>query len=329
MTEGGIGAVFLALFLGAALILVSGTLFQWIYGLGFGTIKEEPTSYVFAIDDSGSMEESDPDQKRYQAIAEILKNKSADFPYAVYEFSSNASLTRKMAPRSDGGEIVSGTSYGGTAIRGTLTKILEDYKNGTWDGGDQPKIIMLTDGYATDVDFFHSVGSILGDYAKSNITISTVGLGNTDDGLMKNITESTGGIYVSVDEVSQLENAMQSAAIGNSTRDLVTVRYMKRLNALYAALRILFLTILGCIVGFAEAVAYGQKNALQPILLTTGITSLAGALIMELGCGVFHFPDKLLWLILWILFVMLIAPKTKKTGIYTMVSVRGGSDFET
>ena len=78
------------LFVVGAFIL--GTLFEFIYERDFfSEMKgyQEPTSYIFLIDNSGSMNTNDPQAIRYDAIEKIVSKQADDFPYAVYDHAAD------------------------------------------------------------------------------------------------------------------------------------------------------------------------------------------------------------------------------------------------
>lgn len=291
-----------------ALLFGLGALFQFIYGLNLSAKATEPTSYIFVIDDSGSMEGNDPTQQRYAAIETLLADKPADFPYMVYGFSNDVYVIKEMAPVSSGVPHLTGNAYGGTAIKGALERVINDYKSRAWDGGSAPRVIFLTDGAPTDMDFMFQLDPVLRKFASSNVVVSAVGLGDVNDGLMQKIAESTGGVYVQVSDAAELNTAMARASTAHSERDLVSYRHVARLGWLYGVLRVLFLGILGVLLGFACSLAYGVPDSNPIILLTSLIKGLAGGLVMELGTLI-GLPNKLVWLLAWLLFAALIALK--------------------
>lgn len=286
--------------LGLVITFVSAIIFEFLYELNPVQESVEPTSYIFVIDDSGSMTSSDPQQQRYAAIEEIIKDLDQDFPYMIYSFSNDAKIIREMKPVSEGiGEITS-ESNGGTEIKHTLNKILEDYENKVWYDPDYPKVILLTDGYATDLRFFSSIKPTLKDYVKNNISISTVGLGNVDTGLMNNIAQTTGGVFIDVDDASDLTEAMKNAALYTAQRDLLSERTMSKYNVLFGILRILFLTILGTITGSLLIFAYLQDDSMKLIVISSFIEAFIGALVVEFGTAN-SISSDFTWLILWLL----------------------------
>jgi hypothetical protein len=237
-----------------------------------------------------------------------------------------------MGPAVSGEEPLTGYSNGGTAIRGALETVISDYKNGVWDGGDAPKVVLLTDGIATDVSLFSSINNVLGEYVDEGISVSTVGLGAADDRLMTQIAETTGGVYISVADAGELSNAMTTAAATSSSRDLVSSRHMRKLNLLYGLLRILFITLIGTLMGWLIAFAYGNQDSYFVSTAASAVFSLIGTLIMEIFTGLIHFNDRFVWLILWIFVALTILLKRYVRGIraadlYQMDNQMYGQDY--
>lgn len=294
---------------GTVLVFVAALIFQWLYGLDFGKVEVGPSSYIFVIDESGSMEESDPNGLRYKAIEDVLADRPDDFQYMIYGFANDCHIIREMAPKSAGLEEIPNTYEGGTSIYLTLNQLLSDYDNKVWQGGNSPKVILLTDGYATDLGGLFSgynLSKVLKNYSKNRISVSTVGLLYADESLMETIARKTGGIFINVDNVSQLSEALNTAAKNYTSRDLLSARTQANLNFLYGLMRIVFLTLLGAAIGFIGAVAYGSQDSSTTIVVSSAIESLIGSILMEIGIEVFGFGSKIMWLILWILFALLI-----------------------
>ena len=289
--------------------LILGTLFEFIYEMNFFEGKkgyQEPTSYVFLIDNSGSMDSSDPENVRYAAITQIISGKEDSFPYAVYGFSNGVEVMRELAPISAGNNELTGIASGGTEIRGTLTRLYEEYENGLKDQlGEAPKFLLLSDGYATDIGWFSSINKILKEYAKTNIEISTVGLGEADDELMQQIADDTGGVYISVNDVNQLEQSM-SQAISKSgankyARTLYTLRNVPSLNFLYALMRIVFTAILGVGISCSMLFATGKGDDSDKIVTTSIITGVLAGLALELLINGIPLPPNLVRYLYFIL----------------------------
>lgn len=305
----------------AGILLLSMTL-EFIYELNPKFKAIEPTSYIFVIDESGSMSGNDSTGLRYDAIPEIMEAEEAGFPYMVYTFSNDTQIVRNMGPLEDEYEPIPVNSDGGTAIYGTILQILKDYKDGIWDGGTNPKVIFLTDGAATDLSngFLWFKGnmpefnSALEEYNDLGINISTVGLGLVDREIMTKMAETTGGVFVNIQNATDLASAMKTAATSYSDRDLLSIRYMKRLDALYGVLRILFLTIIGTAIGSLMLLSYMEESSIPVIVVTSIFGSLIGSILFEIGLKIGIF-QSLLWLVLWFLFSLTLGyvyPKTKQ-----------------
>lgn len=295
---------------GGIAVFLLAMLFQWIYGLNFYEKMMEPSSYIFVIDDSGSMEQNDPDRLRYSAIEEILKDVPDEFPYMIYSFSDQAQIVRDMKPKTDGiGELPSYSS-GGTAIKTVLDQVIDDYNKGIWKDDKSPKVILLTDGYATDIRSFHSINEEMKQYVKNGITISTVGLGSVDQELMQQIAKTTGGVYMDVTDASMLKEAMHKAATQYSSRDLISTRYNHAMNIRYGIMRIVFLTILGILIGGMMIIVYTQESSAKLIGISSVIKAFIGAICMEFltSIGIY---DKIAWFLLWILIACTIATMEK------------------
>ena len=288
-------------------VLVMGL--EFVYECNPNIKSIEPTSYIFVIDESGSMSGNDPGGLRYEAIPEIMKAAEEGFPYMVYTFSDDTQIIRDMASLDAEYEPIPVNSDGGTAICGTILRILQDYKNGVWDGGSHPKVVFLTDGSATDLSngflWFRGkmpeVNAALEEYYNLGINISTVGLGSVDREIMTKMAETTGGVFVNIQNASDLASAMKTAASSYSDRNLLSIRYMKRWDTLYGFLRILFLTIIGTVIGSLMLLAYMEDSSIPIIIVSSIICSFIGSVLFEIGLkiGVYQ---SLLWIVLWALF---------------------------
>lgn len=123
------------------MISILATLLEFLYELSPEHKEIEASSYVFILDESGSMNSNDPSGLRYKAISEIMREERNDLPYMVYTFSDNARIVRNMGPLETDYNEIPVTSDGGTSIFGTVIQVLNDYKDEVWNGGPTPKII--------------------------------------------------------------------------------------------------------------------------------------------------------------------------------------------
>lgn len=171
------------------MLLILGILFEFIYELDFSSVRTVADNYVFAIDNSGSMQDNDPNQERVAAIKQLLSNRDEDVEFAVYTFSEDIRCIREMMPVSAGIEDFTTEPNGGTPIVGVLGKIMDDMESGALPYDEGTQVILLTDGYATDNGFFDfRLNKILKKYNSKKVSVSTVGLGSVDENMLNDIS---------------------------------------------------------------------------------------------------------------------------------------------
>lgn len=249
-----------------------------------------PTSYIFLLDESGSMDGNDPNLERYNAVNAMMSSLGVDTPYAVYMFASKVACVHPMAPYSQGtfagAQVMNGeldnALGGGTAIRAGLEGIINDYYGGLLtNAGAAPRVILLSDGFSGDMRMGGG-NQVLQSFRDAGITISCVGLGSDDQNLMKRISKKTGGGYVHLENAQDLAVAFTNAANIQSSRDLYSQRDLVSSEVLYAILRVLFLTLLGAIVVVMKAAAWGASDSHWLIMIVGFIAAFIGALAVEL-----------------------------------------------
>ena len=275
------------------IMLVSMT-FEFIYELEPQRKAIRPTSYVFLMDDSGSMEGNDGDFLRYQAIRPIMENEEKGFPFAIYSFSNDLIEIAPMHPREEQVKdymMPSGRDMSGTAMFTSIETIVEEIQKGNIDGGEHTRIILMSDGSPTDDGIFgKSVSGVLENCVDSGISISTVGLGNgVNKSLMEEIARTTGGVYVQVKDIDQLQSGMEEAAVKSSSRDLLSMRNFSRITALLVFERIVFMGILAFIIG-ASALFISEFHPERYTFYWAIGKSLAAGILIELLIQLFHAP---------------------------------------
>ena len=295
------GAAFAIFAVSLLIVLLATLLFEFIYELGGGYKNVSAGAYAIIIDDSGSMDGSDPTFQRYDAIDIILEDRADDFPYAVYRFSDSTECIRELLPKSDGNQITYGANGGGTSIKGALETVLKDYKSGILANAQNLKVLLLSDGGATDIGFFSPVKNILNEYCENDISISTVGLGSyVDESLMTKIAKSTGGVYLNVADVSNLADAMTVAIESYAKRDLLTYRSALSGNVLLALERILFMGIIGSLIGAGLVLlANGRKQEVSVIIAV--IKGFIAAVILEVSINSVGLGEKLMDCVFFVL----------------------------
>lgn len=289
-----------------AAIFVAAMFLEFLYELNGKSKNTEPTSYIFLMDSSGSMERSDPENQRYEAIQSVISGKEQDFPFAVYSFSNESKLVRPMGPVSQGTEFQMDAPEGGTGIRATLDKLYEDIENGVTDPGENGRVILFSDGYATDVNFFTKakLNGLLKKYARAGISISSVGLGKTDNSLMSKISGKTGGVYINVDNADKLNDAISEAVVLHHSRNLLDYRDYVKLDFLFMLLRFVAIIIIGLLLAGIKTYISEPVLDTQPVLISSLVGSLLASLCVELGMNTLGLPASLMRLLMCIFLSM-------------------------
>ncbi len=278
-------------------------LFEVLYEIEPEVEIKEPDSYIILLDDSGSMEVSDPENKRLSAVSKLVSGKPSNFEYAVYTFSGNVDMIRGMQPKSNGFNPVELKSEGGTALFGSLETVINDISTGKLKMTDSTRVLLLSDGEAGDSPL--SKGKLLRQFVNKNMVISTIGLGEyVDVETMEQIAEYTGGVYVQVDDAEQLDTAMVDASVGRASRNLLGYRGFCRTNTLHAVLRIVFMLIIVGLIYILKIYSYGKYYT--PNVVISAICCVAAALLPEIGLEVLFWNDNVMRVVMCILIAITI-----------------------
>ncbi len=300
------GIIFLVVLL--VFSLLTGT-FEFLYELG-NTDIPEPTSLIFLIDDSGSMEGSE--NYRIQAVNDVMKN--SELPFAVYSFSENAHQLRNMkAYQSElTDQDLAFSSYGGTEIISSINDVLCDLENGTiQNAGEYPKILLVSDGGSTSF----GLHNIARKCRQRMISISSIGMIGSSESLLKKIAESTGGVYVLCTDVTSLGAEFTKAVDYNVDRNLLSERIVYKNDGLYAFLRVFFLLIMALIWSLLKMMLCSENNDFGKMAYVfSAIICFLAALILEVGnsVGVPSAFLRLVFDVLWSLTLGTILIKKKK-----------------
>ena len=281
-------------------------LFEFLYELNPIVLQPtEPTSYIFLIDDSGSMEQNDPHFIRNDAIYDVLQDRDYDFPYAVYSFESDC---RQISPMAKAGTAVQKNygfvSNGLTDILGAIRYVLKDIDNGVLDGGASPRIILLSDGASDQYGY----NGVMSDCIKRNVSISTVGIGSADSEFLQRIAEDTRGTFVWVNDISQLTNAMTTAAntFFSYSRNLLDYRPFVNYDALFAVLRIVFMLILAAGFVLIKVFMFSTFDSKNIALISFIALAAIGALGLEIGINILHVDSGYMRAIMCVFFALLL-----------------------
>ena len=288
--------------------------------------KGSPSSVIFALDDSGSMCESDPEDMRIQIIPEVLARYGDNVPYAVYSFSTGYERIHDIDSAE---ELTTSLLYsdGETEIFAVLDGILRDLESGELKA-ENPRIVLLSDGFPTDVydvvgdsynydtqeeyedAYYEAVdqvyGSLIERYQKKGITISTVGLGQADEQMLRELAEETGGSYANAADVSELKEAMVTAGISRAERNLLGGRRKTGVEIVYIILHILFLSLIGLGVSMLKTEACERMTYVKKLFGISMGCCIAGAVLMEMLLTLLGLNGTLIRLLMCILFTLTI-----------------------
>lgn len=281
------------------IMTISSGLLEFLYEIGGKISPKSATSYIFVIDDSGSMQSNDSSNERKNAIDSIMREMDTQLPYSVYLFNENCQVVKPLSTNVDNDFTLD--SNGGTDIVGALKTVFNDYESQKSIWGASPKVLLLTDGESSSF----GLSKILKKYRKSIITISTVGFGSADSDYLSNIAEKTGGVYISSNQISTLKQSMEQAltSYSDGKRNLLSDRFCEH-DGLYTFLRILFLIIISVMIAIIKSSAMYDTNRQPVYFLVSLLLGILASILMEVLISHVYAPTKLVHLICCILWAV-------------------------
>ena len=126
---------------------ISSGLLEFLYEIGGKISPKSATSYIFVIDDSGSMQSNDSSNERKNAIDSIMREMDTQLPYSVYLFNENCQVVKPLSTNVDNDFTLD--SNGGTDIVGALKTVFNDYESqkSIWEDIGKDIIQVATTGY--------------------------------------------------------------------------------------------------------------------------------------------------------------------------------------
>ena len=294
-----------------AFLLIT-TVFEFLYELGKEEIPE-PTSLVFLIDDSGSMKGNEAD--RVKALNEVMKN--SNLPFAVYSFADDAKLLRNMEVYQTDitEENLNFASFGGTNIIPSINYVLEDLDNGVINNaGHSPKILLVSDGGSSLLGLRSTAKK-----CKSRmVSISSIGMQGSSEAPLKRIAASTGGVYVSCNDVTLLGDDLIKAIASDESRNLLSKRIIFKNDWIYAILRILFLSLMGVLWSFLKMMMLSESKELcRKMFVCSLIFCIIGTCIIEVGFAN-EIPAillRLIFVVMWAITIGTLPPKNNVSDL--------------
>lgn len=291
----------------AVVVFAVGCLCEFIYEWNSAYAPIAFDDYVFAIDDSESMLQTDPFELRYSALEGLLDTLDEDQCVGLVRFNETVYSSVEMveldeAQRTRLSEnLATPRSIGGTDIYGALTASLDMYRSAAMPKR-VPVVVLLSDGFNSDGHSDARFNKIVKDFLKEGVTISTVSLGpNADEALLEDLAQATGGQYFKVEEADDLAQAFQQVSTTVTYRCLFSPRPgVQRWNVLYMVLRVLFLSLPGILIGLFIFLLLQSRLANRQLLVSSAAGLLAG-LVMEAGTF-FFLPLMIVQPLSWTLY---------------------------
>lgn len=266
-------------------------LFEYLYELGGNktkVTKGDDAQYVFLVDDSSSMYQdgnNDPDDRRYDAIEEIICNmEPATDRFAVYAFSNEVKRITEMGSENSKDYKFKPADIfnGGTMMISSIEYIIEEVCE---DPEIQTRIIVLTDGVPGDSHIYDEVKASCKD---KNVSVSSVGFGRPDEAFLSKMAKDTGGKYVFSNNLDELTENL-GTLVKTTTPAFPTNRYLLGCRRdstedsfLYGFLRVLFLILLGALWTVIKLLLVGEKKFMRMSAVWSVVLCAVAALIMEL-----------------------------------------------
>lgn len=286
-----IGLGILIIVLAAAVFFLLGMLFQFLYGTDLDVDKKEDIQdYIILIDNSSSTGGTDPANERFSSVVTLVENLgnkqnimvrifdveiTDTFPGSGSQMApAGADTAQKLKTFFDG---VS-DSNGGTDIQVVLDETVDEFAS----SGRKCAVLLLSDGESTvDVD------EISEKYKKKDLPVYCVSFSGSDLGgssLLAEIADKTGGFFYGIDQLSNLSNVVETMINVKHERLLFEeVPESVENDMLHRILRVVFITILGCLLGVAVALVVDNSQVMKAGMPLHAAGSLAAGLVMELG----------------------------------------------
>lgn len=281
------------------MLFAAGAILEWGYGLHLGGAKQVK-DIVLAIDNSGSMQETDPEEERYKAAAQLITQMDSDKRVAVVEFHDQAQVIQpfelmksqavkeEVIARIDALEPTSAGTDIALALSETMSQIQKqsDQNRGTL-------VILLSDGFS-DID----TTQVLEQYIQQGIVVHTVGLSQVNAagaGLLTEIAQRTGGEYYDVQEADKLSQVFQRIYDRIGDRTLLTERTgVLQDSTYYMIYRLVAFAIIGLLIGLSLGIVFDNRFLARSFTFGGVASGILAGVVMEFGLSGAAFSDTII-----------------------------------
>ncbi|MEC0241082.1 VWA domain-containing protein [Paenibacillus dokdonensis] len=270
------------------MLFVVGLGLEFVYEINAGGAKPVK-DIALVIDNSGSMQETDPDNGRYTAAKSMISRMDSDNRVAVMVFSDQTNLLQpfmqvknQAAKDKILGEIDAlEATDGGTDISRALSETMQHIQD-KGDAGRGTMVVLLSDGFS-DVD----LNSALALYKQKNVQVNTIGLSlvqSDGSSLLKSIAQETGGQYYDVQNAGDLSVVFQKIYQDTGERTLITERTGPTQNSpVYMIIRIAALALIGAGIGLALGLIFDNRYLARSFGVGGVVSGLLAGLLLEFG----------------------------------------------
>ena len=263
------------------MIFIFGALFQFLYEAGTGKIKKI-NDVVVAIDTSGSMSKTDPNNERFSAALDLLNSMNEENRVSFYRFDDTSEqilpmteVTEKMKKDVAEKLKLNENPKGNTNMGDALQKAYGEIKS-TEKADRNAMVILLSDGGDT-YDLDKTFDETIKPFKSNNIPIYTVGMSNGNNfDMLKKISRESSGNYYNVKEVKDLKGVFNKIYKDRQQMLLMDKRNgLYESSALYMILRVGLIALLGCLISIGVSLIFDNKNLLKGFLLGGFIGGIA------------------------------------------------------
>ncbi|WP_017814012.1 MULTISPECIES: vWA domain-containing protein [Paenibacillus] len=291
-------------------MFVGGVAAEALYQLDFNGAKTV-RDVVVVIDNSGSMQGTDPQNLRYQAVKNMVDSMDDDMRVGIVQFSDQASVALPLtvlnaASKQQVHQTMDTmvTTDGGTDFTLALDTAMQMIKEHN-DDTRGTVVIMLSDGDST-------LGSdTLQPFQQQGIAIHTVGLSlqdNVNPNLLPQIASETGGQYYDVSQAIDLPKTFQQIYDTLDKRTLVTERSEPfNSNLYYQILHVVLVMILGGLLGVGLGLLFDNRFLARSFGIGGGVGGLLAGLLLEWGIGKTDWTDGVIRFLAIMILALIIA----------------------
>lgn len=270
------------------LLFIAGLTLEAAYQIEAGGVKSVE-NIVLVIDNSGSMEQTDPNQDRYKAAKRMIEEMDRDKRVAVFVFNDSVTLLQpfvqvkdqavkdELFAKMDGLQ----PTQGRTDIGLSLSEAMKHIKDNPADSGGT-MAVLLSDGFSEV-----NTNEVLADYKAKHIAVHTIGLSLVDaegSGLLRQIADETGGQYYDVSKAGDLSFVFEQIYSSIGDRTLVTERSGPlRDSGYYKALHVIALGLIGTMLGLSLGLVFDNRYLAKSFAIGGAVAGLLAGLLLEAG----------------------------------------------